>query len=209
VKENTPFTPMVFVDREAHPSYVDSTHESPYASRNDCMPATDSPGYDSSLKDMLELIAKILDNLENKIYFRSPDFEHSVKINADREINAAALIVAKAAKSADTASKSAIGAAVACKSAVAEIMKITASQRKNASKYTAGRDDAPKAAIDTVTYPATPERIRSYYDVRSSGQYPNIIVLSCVATTRVQDTKYLITPFNWPRQHLLMMIILM
>jgi len=84
VEENTPFNSRVFVSRETHPSYVDSAHESPNASRNDCMPATDSSGHDSSLKNGLELIAKRLDNLENKRYFPSPDFEHSVKINADR-----------------------------------------------------------------------------------------------------------------------------
>jgi len=195
----TPFTPRVLVGREKHPTYVDSTHESPYASRNDCMPAKDSPGNDSSLKDMLELISK-LDNLENNIYFPSPDFEHSVRVKADRKINEAALIVASAAKSADAASKSAIAAAVTCKSAVAETMKITASQRKNACNNTAGRDAPPQAVITTVTCHTTPERIRSCYDVRSSGPYPNISVPSCVATTRVQDTKNSITPFNWPRQ---------
>jgi len=170
------------------------------------MPATYSPGDDSALKDVVELIAKRLDNLENKIYFPSLKFEHSEKIRSDREINAAALRVAKAAKSADNASKSAISAAAGCKSAVADTMKLTAMQRKTVSMLealssrSASRDDAPQAKDATAPCPATPERIRSYYDVRSSGQYPNISVLSCVATTRVQSRKYPTTPIYWLRQ---------
>jgi len=200
VEKITPFTPRIFVGRKTHPGYVDSSHESPYASQSDCVPASDFPGNDSSLKDMLELISKRLKNLENKIYFSSPDFEQSVRKNADIEINTAAVIVARAAESADAASKSAIAAAIACKSAVAESIKITASQRGNTSKYTTDRDDAQQSVIATVTCPATPERIRSYYDVRSSGQYPNISVPSCIATTRVQNTRYPTMPFNWQRQ---------
>jgi len=56
------------------------------------------------------------------------------------------------------------------------------------------------SVIATVTCPATPECIRSYYDVRSSGQYPNISVPSCVVTTRVQNTRYPTMPFIWPIQ---------
>jgi len=161
------------------------------------------------LKDLLKLIYKRLENLENKRFFPSPDFEHSVRINVNGEINAVALIVARAAENADTTSKSAIAEAVACKSAVAETMKITASQKENARKYTACRDDAPQAVITTVTCLATPERIRSYFDVSSLGQYSNISVSSCVATTRIQNTRYPTTPFNGRDNRLLTMIILM
>jgi len=73
VEKTTPFTPWVFVGRETHPSYLDSTHEFPFASQSDCMPALDSPGKDSSSKGMLELISKSLENLESKRYFQSPD----------------------------------------------------------------------------------------------------------------------------------------
>jgi len=45
--------PGFLLTEKTHPNFVDSTHESPYASRIDCMPASDSPGQDSSLKDML------------------------------------------------------------------------------------------------------------------------------------------------------------
>jgi len=130
VKETTPFTPRTFVCRETHPGFVDPNYKNPYASRIDCMPASEVTGYDSSLRDMLELISKRLENLENKRYFLSPDFENSARMSAEREIKSAALIVARAAKSADAASKLAIAAAVACKSAIAEAMKIIAAQRK-------------------------------------------------------------------------------
>jgi len=79
-------------------------------------------------------------------------------------------------------------------------------QRENASmlnalnSHTASRNDAPQATINTASCPASPERVRSYYDVKSSRQYPNISVPCCIATTRVQNTKYPTTPFNWPRQ---------
>jgi len=62
------------------------------------------------------------------------------------------LIVARAAENADAASKSAIAAAVACKSAVAETMKITANQRENASKYTTDRDDAQMIRVMIICY---------------------------------------------------------
>jgi len=168
------------------------------------MPDKNSSGNDSSLKDMLELISKRLENLKNRRYFPSPDFEHSVWRNFDIKINTAALIVARAAESADTASKSAI-AAVACKSATAESMKMTASQRENSSKFTAVRDDAQQAVFTNTCCPVSTECIRSYYDgptssVRSSRQYPNISVPTCVTTAKIQNTKYPTTPFNWPKQ---------
>jgi len=68
--------------------------------------------------------------LENKKYFPSPEFEQNIRSKADRDISAAAFIVAQAAESADNASKSAIAAAVACKSVMADTMKLTALQRE-------------------------------------------------------------------------------
>jgi len=206
VEKITPFTPKVFVGRETHPSYVDFVCEFLYASQDDCMPATDSPGNDSTLKDILELIMKRLDNLETKIYFPSPEFEHSLRGNAKSEIDAAALIVARALESTENAFKLAIAAAVACKSVTVDNVEIAAMQSKNVNLLnenrlsTAGRDDAPQAGIATTPCPTLPECIRPYYDVRSSGQYPNISVPTCVTTTRIQNTKYPTTPFNWPRQ---------
>jgi len=84
-------------------------------------------------------------------------------------------------------------------------MKISASQKENASKYTAGRDDVQQAVVTNTCCPVSPERIRSYYDgptssVRSSRQYPNFSVPTCVKTARIQNTKYPTTPFNLPRQ---------
>jgi len=97
------------------------------------MPARNDSSDDNALKDVLELIAMRLDNLESKRYFPSPEFEHSVRTKADKEINAAAFIVTQAAKSADNASKSAIAAAVAGKSVMADTMKLTAMQRETVS----------------------------------------------------------------------------
>jgi len=59
------------------------------------------------------LIATRLDNLENKKYFPSPEFEHFLKINADKEISSATLAATRAAASADTASRAAIAATAA------------------------------------------------------------------------------------------------
>jgi len=117
-----------------------------------------------------------LDSLENKRYFPSIEFEQNIRAKADKEISAAAFIVAQAAESADNASKSAIAAAVAFKSAMADTMKLTAMQRETASTlnalkaHTAIGDDAQQTAICTASCPASPERIRSYHDVRTSGQ---------------------------------------
>jgi len=65
VEKIIPFPLRVFVGRKTHASYIHSNHESPYANRDDCMPATNFSGNDSSLKDMLGLISKRLENLEN------------------------------------------------------------------------------------------------------------------------------------------------
>jgi len=75
-----------------------------------------------------------LDSLENKRYFPSIEFEQNVRAKAEREISAAAFIVAQAAESADNASKSAIAAAVACKSVIADTMKLTAMQKETVHK---------------------------------------------------------------------------
>jgi len=79
-------------------------------------------------------------------------------------------------------------------------MKFSESQRENTNKHTTDRDDAKQSVITTDTCPATPERIRSYYEVKASKENPNINVPSCVSTTRVQSTRYQITPFNRPKQ---------
>jgi len=86
---------------------------------------------------MLELIAKRLNYLGSKRYFPSSEFKHRARIKADKKINAAALIVDSAEESIDNSSKSAIYAAVACKSPVAESMKLTAMQRETAIMSTA------------------------------------------------------------------------
>jgi len=105
------------------------TDDSPYAGRYDRIPARNDSGDDSKLRDVLELIAKRLDNLENKGYFPSPEFEHSAGINAGSEVCSAALAAARAAASADTASKSAIAAAAECQSAFAATMRLTKIQK--------------------------------------------------------------------------------
>jgi len=139
--------PEILVGRETRPSYVDSTHESPYANRYDCMPANDYSGDNSSLKDILELMSKKLASLETKRYFPSPEFEQNLKNNFNRKSNAAALIVARAAESADNAFKSAISAAAACKTVLGENVKIAAMQRESTSMqnetwlHTVGRHD--------------------------------------------------------------------
>jgi len=78
-----------------------------------------------------------------------------------------------------------------------------ASEKPTASKLrTASRFEIPQGVPmkNTATCPASPEHIRSYYDVISSGQYPNIIVPSSVVTTKIQSTNYPSTPISWPRQ---------
>jgi len=163
-----PFLSRFFVGRETHPSYDESTDDSPYAGHYDCIPARNDSGDDSKLSDVLELIAKRLDNLENKRYFPSPKFEHIVKINSDKEVISAEMAATRAAASADTASKAAIAATAACNSAIAKNMRLSAIQRERArmttaSKlHTASRDDIPQAAHVTATCPASPECIRSY-----------------------------------------------
>jgi len=160
---------------------------------------------------MLESIGKRLDNLENTKYFLSPEFEHFAKINAEREVRSATQAATRAAASADTASKAAIAAAAACDSVMGKNMKLVIqleqARKPTASKlHTASREPTPQAALATATCPATPERNRSYYDVKSSGQYPNITVPSCVATTRIQNTNYPTTPIIGLDNHHLMTI---
>jgi len=48
--------------------------------------------------------------------------------------------------------------------------------------------------------PVAPEHIRQKYGINMPRQYPNINVPSCVSTTRIQPTRYLLTPLSWPRQ---------
>jgi len=160
----------------------------------------------SKLRDVLELIAKRLDNLKNKRYLPSPEFEHMVKVNANKEVSSATLAATRAAASADTESKAAIAATTACNSAISKNKRLTAIQRESSRKptasglHTASRDNIPQAVHMTATCPASPKRIRSYYDVRSSGQNHNISVPSCVATTKIQSTNYPTTPISWLRQ---------
>jgi len=156
---------------------------------------------------VLDFIAKRHDNLEHRIYL-SPEFKNSVRINAGREARSAALAATRTATSADTASKSAIAAAAACQFVVAATMKLTSSQRENPCKKNASSVSTVSISTlpqgvhpkTTAPCPATPERIRSYYDVRSSGQYANNYVPSCVATTCVQSTNYHSVPSSWPKQ---------
>jgi len=77
------FLPRFFVGRKTHPSYVEPIDDSPCAGRYHRLPVRNDSGEESKLRDVLELIAKRLDNLEYKRYFRSPEFEHIFKINAD------------------------------------------------------------------------------------------------------------------------------
>jgi len=124
------------------------------------MPADDYSVNDSSLKDILELISKRLSILETKRYFPSPDFEQNLRDSSNREINPAAIVVARAAESADNASKSAIAAAAACKSVLDDNVKIAPLQRENASMqnetwlHTVGRHDAPQAVMTDDVYPS-------------------------------------------------------
>jgi len=53
------------------------------------MPARNDSSDDSALKGVLELIAKRLDNLENKRYFPSPEFEHLSKIYPEKVVSTA------------------------------------------------------------------------------------------------------------------------
>jgi len=175
-------------------SYVDFQPVRNYESRND-----------SKLRDMLELIARRLNNLTNRRYFSSPEFEYIAKINAEREVSSATQAATRAAASADTASKAAIAAVTACDSVIGENMKLAIlleqARKPTASKlHAASKESTPQAVLVTASCPATPERIRLYYDVKPSGQYPNVNVPSCVATTRIQNTNYPTTPINWLRQ---------
>jgi len=63
VEIGPPFFPRFFVGRETHPSYVESTDDTPCAGRYERIPARNDAGDDSKLRDVLELIAKRLDNL--------------------------------------------------------------------------------------------------------------------------------------------------
>jgi len=85
----------------------------------------------------------------------------------------------------------------------------TASMQKTLNAHTAIGDDAQQTIISTASCPASLECIRSYYDVRTSGQYPNISTPSCVTTTRVQNTKYPTTPFIGQDNHFVMKDFLM
>jgi len=142
-----PFPPMFFVGRKTHPSNVKFTDNSPYAGRDDRIPARNDSGYDSKLRDVLELIAKGLEILENKIYFPSPEFEHIARFIADKESSSAALADTRAATSADTASKAAIAAAAECQSAFAATMRLTAIQKENDSKTVASEVPMSQASV--------------------------------------------------------------
>jgi len=78
-----------FVGTETHPSYAEFIYESHHASRYDCMPANDYSGINSAIAEVLEVIAKRLESLENKRYFPSPEFEHFSKIYAQKVISTA------------------------------------------------------------------------------------------------------------------------
>jgi len=153
-----PFLPRFFAGRETHPSYAESTDDTPCAGRHDRLPSRNDCGDDSKLRDVLELIAKRLDNLENKIYFSSPEFELIVKINADREVSSATLAATKSAASADTASKAAIAAAAAWDSVIGENIRL-AIQKENFKNFTASnlrtasRDDIlPRIGPDRYNF---------------------------------------------------------
>jgi len=149
------------------------------------------------------MLAKRLDSLENKKYFPSPECEQNIRSKVDREINTAAYIVAQAAKSADDASKSAIAAAAACKTIIADTIKFTAMQREANSTqsalraHTAIRVDASQLAPRAASSPTSPERIRSYYDVKPSERYTRINTPSCVATILKSER------LNTPARHLI------
>jgi len=63
VKIGPPFLPRFFVGRKTHPSYVESTDDTPCAGRYDRLPVRNESGDDTKLRDVLKLIAKRLDNL--------------------------------------------------------------------------------------------------------------------------------------------------
>jgi len=153
---------------------------------------------------MIELIAKRLENLKSKRYFPSPEFEHMAKINTDRKNCSVTQAATRSAASADTVSKAAIAAAATSDSVIGENMRLAIQFEKGrkptASKWhTTSREPTPQAVLATATCPATPEGIWSYY-VRSSGQYPNISVPSCVVITKIQSTNYPTITINWLRQ---------
>jgi len=166
------------------------------------MPADDYTSDNSSIQDILKINSKRLSNLETKFFFPSPEFEQNLKDNSNREINAAAIVATRSFESADNASKSAIAAAAACKSVLNDNEKIAALQRKNASiqnetwLHTVGRRDALQAVMTDSDCPASPEHIRPFYGTNIPRQYPNINVPSCLATTRIQSTRYPHTPLS-------------
>jgi len=185
---------------------------------------------DSGLRDVLDLIAKKLDNIEHRKYFPSlSEVDSHAGIAASSVENSAALAATRAAENADTASKSAIAAAAACQSAFAATMKLASLQKNSAGMTTTGRNTAGinttgmstagvttaginitgmttaginTAGMFTAPCPATPERNKSYYDAGNLGQYLRSNVPACVATTRVQNTNYPIMTNFWPRQKL-------
>jgi len=133
------FSPRSFVGRETHPRYFGFTDEPPYVGRRDHMTArSDYNSNDNGLKDVLDLIAKRLDNLDHRKYIPSPSEDDShAGIAASSVANAAALAATRAAASVDTASKSAIAAAAACQSAVFATMKLTSIQKNTTGMITA------------------------------------------------------------------------
>jgi len=117
VEIGSPFLIRFFVGRETHPSYVESTDDSPYyASWCNRIPATNrNDSGNDKVTDMLELIAKRLDNLENNRYFPSHELDHISRINADREVSSATLAASQSTEIStiiSTAISSAISTAI-------------------------------------------------------------------------------------------------
>jgi len=71
------FTPRFNVDRENYPSGVETGIYTPFTGRRDRSPTpSESSGQFDKLTDVLELIAKRLESLENRKYFSSPEREN-------------------------------------------------------------------------------------------------------------------------------------
>jgi len=204
-----------FVDRGTYQRYFSFGSETHVAGQNDHVLYRDAYGTDhDSLRGELELIAKRLDNLEQRRYFPSPvDVERAARFPAGSDANSATLAASKSDTCADTAAKSAVAAAPACQSTVDATMKLNALQKETAGKKSSAGTESTTGNMKTTpselttgstskfTTPclATSGNDKSYYGVIASEQYPRVAMLSCVATTRVQNTNYPIMSNTWPR----------
>jgi len=243
---NSPFHPRSS-DRKKEPNLWPGFEvETPVVGRNVYWSQRNAnDAEDSSLRNVLELIFRRLDNFMQRKYF--PSLSDSFLV-AGSDAKTAARAASKSAVCADVASKSTAAAAAACQSAVVEAAKLVVGRPNVAdcasnfvaggasnfvvgcasnfvapSNFVAGRKNvagiknvapsylvagstsktvAGNASYITAPCHATPERIESYYNVAHVSQQFRSNVLTCIATTRIQNTLYPILSSYGPKQQL-------